>query len=185
MRIRLRECGISLLALCLALLLSCTAVLYSRPLQAQTKHVQLSEADTEKLREYADQPPERIKLYIKFIDERIAGIKQVLAATRPVPPDQTAQVHNLMDEFTGLVDELQDNLDGYADHHDDVRKALKQVTEACARWQEALKAAPPNSGYEFVRKTAIDATSSMADDSTKMLEEQNEYFKDKKKNSKQ
>ena len=183
MRMRPSECGVSWLALCL--LFSSAAVLSGRALQAQTKHVQLSEADTEKLREYADRPPERIKLYIQFIDVRITGIKEVLAATRPVPPDQTAQVHNLMDEFTKLVDELQDNLDGYADHHDDVRKALKQLTEADARWQETLKAAPPNSGYEFVRKTAIDAASSMAQDATKMQEEQEQYFKDKKKNPRQ
>ncbi len=149
-------------------------------LRAQTKHVPLSDADTEKIRENADNPPERVKLYIKFIDERIVSIKSVLAQKRPVPPDQSEQLHNLMDEFTRLVDELQDNLDGYADHHDDIRKALKDVLEADTRWQEALKLPPPNSSYEFVRKTALEAAASTTEASKKMLDEQTLYFKDKK-----
>lgn len=166
---------VALFLICLAGVAWCTA------LYAQSKHVPLSDADTDQLREYADRPPERIKLYMKFIDERISGIKSVLAATRPVPPDRAIELHKLMDEFTRLVDELQDNLDGYADHHDDIRKALSRVVEADTRWQDALNLLPSNPGYDFVRKTAIEAATSMQDASTKMLAEQNQFFKDKKK----
>jgi hypothetical protein len=150
------------------------------PLGAQTKHVPLSEDDTEKIRESTDNPPERVKLYVKFIDERITSIKSLLAQKRPVPPDLSEQLHNLMDEFTRLVDELQDNLDAYADHHDDVRKVLKEVLEADTRWQEALTQPPPNPSYEFVRKTALEAAASTKEAAQKMLDEQTLYFKDKK-----
>lgn len=148
---------------------------------AQSKRAALTEAETDQIRELADRPPERVKLYIKFIDDRIASIRDNLAQTRPVPQNQPAQLHDLMDQFTRLIDELQDNLDGYADQHDDIRKALKNVIEADAHWQEALKTAPPNPAYEFVRKTALDAAAGTAESSQRMIEEQNQYFKDHKK----
>jgi hypothetical protein len=163
------------------LFLICLAGTAFNAMNAQTKHAPLSDADTEELREYADRPPERVKLYLKFIDERIRGIESLVAITRGVPADRPAQLHNLMDEFTRLVDELQDNLDAYADHHDDIRKALNRVLEADSHWQEALKSLPPNPSYDFVQKTAIEAAASMQDASTKMIAEQEQYFKDKKK----
>jgi len=161
--------------------LICTVIATCSTLYAQSRQVPLSDDDTEQLREFADRPPERIKVYLKFIDERITSIKSLVAITRGVPEDRPAQIHNLMDEFTRLVDELQDNLDGYADHHDDIRKALSRVLEADAEWQNALNSLPPNPKYDFMRKTAIDAAAGMQDDSKKMLSEQEQYFKDIKK----
>lgn len=160
------------------------AVFACASLPAQTRHAALTEAETEQIREFADRPPERVKLYIKFIDERIADLKANLAQKRPVPPNQAAQVHDLMEGFTRLLDELQDNLDGYADHHDDIRKALKNVIEADAHWQEALKLPPANPAYEFARKTALDAAAGTAESSQKMIVEQDQYFKDHKKTAK-
>lgn len=159
----------------------CMVLTACSALFAQSGQVPLSDDDTEQLREFADRPPERIKLYLKFIDERITGIKALIAITRGIPEDRPAQIHKLMDEFTRLVDELQDNLDGYADHHDDIRKALSRVLEADTEWQNALNSLPPNPKYDFMRKTAIDAAAGMQDDSKKMLSEQEQYFKDSKK----
>lgn len=156
-------------------------VTWCSALYAQSKQVPLSADDTDQLRELADRPPERIKLYLKFIDERITGIKSLLAIARGVPPDRPAQLHNLLDEFTRLVDELQDNLDGYADHHDDIRKALGRVIEADSHWQETLSSLPSNAPYDFARKTAIEAATSMQEGSTKMIAEQEQYFKENKK----
>ena len=151
---------------------------------AQVKQVPLSADDTDKIREAANNPPERIKLYIKFINERMTNIKATLADKRAVLPDQQIQLHNLLDEFTRLVDELQDNLDAYADHHDDIRKPLKDVLDADARWQETLKLVPPSPSYDFVLKTALEAATSTEESSKKLLEEQNECFKNAKKSPK-
>lgn len=167
------------LSLCCCATLACNLALH-----AQTKHVPLSEDDTDKLRESADKPPERVKLYIKFTDERIASIKSVLATKRSLTPVQTLQLHNLMDEFTRLVDELQDNLDEYDEHHSDIRKPLKEILDADARWQEVLKSSPPDPSYDFARKTAQEAAASIAEAAQKMMDEQILYFKDKKKSPK-
>lgn len=157
-------------------------------MSAQTKRAALTEDETDQIREYADRPPERVKLYVKFIDERVAtlrtAVSEATAKKRPLRADQNEQLHNLMDEFTRLVDEMQDNLDNYADQHNDIRKALKGLIEADAHWQEALKLPPPNPSYEFVRKTAQNAATDTADAAQKILDEQTQYFKDKKKSTK-
>lgn len=162
-------------------LICCAVLACNLALYAQTRQVPLSDADTDKLRESADNPPERVKLYIKFTDERIASIKSVLVSKRPMTPVQSLQLHNLMDEFTHLVDEVQDNVDGYAERHSDIRKPLKELLDANARWQEVLRLPPPDPSYDFARKTAQEAAASIAEAGQKMIEEQNVYFKEKKK----
>lgn len=162
----------------------CAALACSLTLDAQTKHVPLSEEDTDKLRDSADKPPERVKLYIKFTDERIASVKSILATKRSLTPVQTLQLHNLMDEFTHLVDELQDNLDEYDERHSDIRKPLKEILDADARWQDVLKSFPPDPSYDFAHKTAQEAATSIAEAAQKMMDEQTLYFKDKKKSPK-
>ncbi len=36
-------------------------------------------------------------------------------------------MHNLLDEFTRLSDDLQDNMDNFDEQHADLRKVLKEI----------------------------------------------------------
>src|SRR5664279_6182913 len=72
----------------------------------------LTEAESEEIREVADRPPERIKLYLHFIEQRTTIISQIAKN-----PSRGEQLHLLFDEFTSLVDELQDKLDVYSTTH--------------------------------------------------------------------
>jgi exonuclease VII large subunit len=134
----------------------------------------LTQDQVEQVREVADQPVERIKLYIKFVEQRTSEIHQYVAHPHGQHPNM--ELHNLFEEFTRLADELQDNLDAYADQHADLRKPLKEVIEHSAKWPAILNEPQPSAEYDFARKTALDAALSTNDQAKKLLKEQEEYF---------
>lgn len=133
----------------------------------------LTEREVDQVREYADRPPERVKLYLKFIEQRMERIRQIGASRTP---DTSGRMHNLLEEFTRLVDELQDNLDGYASSHADVRKALKDLIADSAKWPEVLQKIPVDISYDYSLKTAREAAESANEAATKMAAEQEQYF---------
>jgi exonuclease VII large subunit len=138
----------------------------------------LTDQQVEQVRQVADQPNERIKLYLKFLEQRSSEIHQMVAHPHGQHPN--AEIHNYFQEFTRLCDELQDNLDAYADEHADLRKALKDVIDHSAKWPAVLNEPPAASEYDFARKTALDAALSTNDQAKKLLREQDEYFAEHK-----
>ena len=78
-------------------------------LRAQTQDDPLTEDEIQEIRDNKINPNERVKLYLKFIDQRLDAIKQLAGAGKSVK--EKSQIHDKFDEFTRLCDELQDNLD--------------------------------------------------------------------------
>jgi len=138
----------------------------------------LSDAESDQIAELRDQPVQRVKLYQKFIEQRIAAIKDLGA--NPKAEDRKAQLRARFEEFTRLSDELQDNLDTFDEAHADIRKALKDLVPASAKWPEILKQAAPDPAYDFSRMTALDAAQSTSDEAKKLLESQTKYFAEHK-----
>jgi hypothetical protein len=134
----------------------------------------LSDAESDQIAELRDQPVARIKLYQKFIEQRISAIKDL--GPNPKAEDRKAQLRARFEEFTRLSDELQDNLDTFDEAHADIRKALKDLVPASAKWPEILKEAAPDSAYDFSRKTALDAAQSMSEQAKELLDSQTKYF---------
>src|SRR5664279_5686598 len=152
------------------------------PVWAQTQKDPRTEAESEDLREYADQPPVRVKLYLKYIDQRTTEIHQLGHDAKTSGQDD--RVRTLIEEFTRLVDELQDNLDVYSTTHSDVRKILKEVIENSGKWTTILQEPPADKVYDFPRKTALDASQSVNEEAKKMLAEQDKYFAELKAKNK-
>jgi hypothetical protein len=104
----------------------------------------LTEAEADQLREVAMQPYERIKLMIKFTEARLVAIDQVRVDPK-LAPGRGKQIHDLLEDFTSLLDEINDNLDQYearALNKDTVRqyhKGLKELIEADARFDLKLR----------------------------------------------
>ena len=159
----------------LALLLSSFSPL---ALHAQKDKDPLDDNEIDQIREVRDQPVQRIKLYQKFIEERISTIKQI--GPNPKTEDRKAELRAKLEEFTRLSDELQDNLDTFDEAHADIRKALKDLVPASAKWPEVLNQTAPDSSYDFPRKTALDAAMSTSDQAKKLLESQQKYFAEHK-----
>ena len=51
------------------------------PASAQERHDPLSEKQADQVREFGDRPNERIKLYLKFVEERAASIHDLSVDT--------------------------------------------------------------------------------------------------------
>jgi hypothetical protein len=75
------------------------------------------------------------------------------------------------------MDEFGANLDVYSDRHADIRKSLKPLPEATQRWLAILRAIAGESGFDLARKEAIESGEDLADQATRLLTEQTEYFK--------
>ncbi len=157
---------------CLTVILFVTPQLFCG--QSHQNKDPLNEDEIEQIREFADRPPERIKLYSKFIQERVDGIKQLTDDHRAA--DRNTKIHNLLDQFTRLSDELQDNLDEYDRQHADLRKTLKDLLESSAKWMVTVNGSPAEGSYDISRKTAIEAAQSIHDSTKEILTSEEQYF---------
>lgn len=105
----------------------------------------LTEAEEDQIRNVAQEPFKRLKLYIKFTQARLDSVDQ----TRSDPKQAEGRgrkIHDLLEDFTALMDEINSNLDDYEgrpmtkDDRKDFHKGLKDVIAACDSWDAKLKA---------------------------------------------
>jgi hypothetical protein len=158
-------------------------VLAMAPVFAQSRKDPLTEKQAEEVREAGDQPSERVKLFVGYVDDRAKDIHTINAD--PIAQNKNARIHNLLDEFTRLSDDLQDNMDQYDEQHADLRKVLKDIITKTDEWTKVLNEPKPSAQYDFVRKTAIDSNQSAHEAAVKMLADEETYIAEKKKEEKE
>ncbi len=150
---------------------------------SQSRKDPLTDKQIEEVREAGDDPPQRVTLFMGYIEDRSQQIHSL--ATSAGAQNREARTHNLLDEFTRLADDLEDNMDEFNDQHADLRKPLKVLVEKSAAWTTVLNEPKPSPQYDFVRKTALDANRSVHEDAVQMLADQEKYFAAKKKAEKE
>jgi hypothetical protein len=143
-------------------------------LPAQRTEASLSDGEIEQLREAAYYPNDRVLLFIKLLDARNKSIQDLFATPRK--PGREQDTHDLLEQFTAIADELNDNLDDYGPRHRDIRKALPKLVEATERWSSNLKAPPDNETYNVSRRLALEAVRDLHDQATQLIEEQKAWF---------
>ncbi len=171
-------------------------LLTAAPLAAQLGGREpLNEKEIDELRETAQEPEKRLKLMVDFARARLNAIEQLRGDPR-FAAGRGPKVHDLLEDFTKLVDEIGDNVDDYADRKEDLRKALKPVIEGDTEFQlklRTLKEQGPGAGakpgtevgdYNFALQNAIEAVNLGLDDARQLLTEQEAAFKDAKEKSK-
>ena len=100
--------------------------------------------------------------------------------------DRPMQIHDLLEDFTSLLDEIDDNIDMYSSHKADMRNGLKLLIEADSEWALKLRTlktqSPPEEleEYSFALTTANDAVSDGAESARQELAEQNALAAQKK-----
>ncbi len=151
-----------------ALLLLASATL------AQERVPALTNAEIEKLREAAPLYPERVQLFADFLDERARGIETLTTGRRHA--GRELDIHDRMEQFTSIADDLEDNLDDYGSRHRDVRKVLPKLLAATDRWQTELKTPADNEAYNVVRKLALQAVTDLHEDVAKLIDDQKSWF---------
>lgn len=141
---------------------------------AQRGEVNLSEREVEELRDSAYIANDRVTVFIKLIDVRIKTLGDLYA--KPRRPGREQDTHDLLEQFTALADELNDNLDDYGPRHRDVRKALPKLIEATERWGTTVRTPPDNDLYNVSRKIALESIRDLREAATQMLDEQKKWF---------
>ena len=154
---------------------------------AQSHHRDsLTEAEIDKIRDSAQLPDVRLKLYIEFARARLDNIQKV--HSDPKATEREKQTRDALQDFLDVYDELNTNVDTFADRGSDLRKALKPVIEADTEFGAKLRAfratlsnAQEARDDEFLIGSAIEGVDAGAKDHRDLLAEQEETFKNKKK----
>jgi hypothetical protein len=145
-------------------------------LRAQEREPTLSDAEVEKLRELAPDYPERVMAFVGFLNQRADEIDKLTTGKRK--PGREEDIHDLMQQMTGILDDLDDNLDEYSKHHNDVRKVLPKLVAATERWGTVLKSPPEDQEYSVQRKLALESLNDVHEAATQMIAEQGAWFKE-------
>jgi hypothetical protein len=160
------------------------------PLRAQRRRDPLNPLEIDQLRDAMLEPDQRLKLYVKFSRDRMTKLEQM--RSDPKTTERARQTHDMLEDFLGVYDELNDNIDMYVGRKDDIRKPLKVIIEADTEFQSKLRALKNSANtnadeakqYEFLLTDALDTVDSSADDHRKTVSEVEEYMKKKKKQQK-
>lgn len=158
-------------------------LLVTAPCWSQSKKDPLTDKQIEEVREAGVDPPQRITLFVGYLEDRSKEIHSL--ATSTGAQNREERTHNLLDEFTRLSDDLEDNMDEFNDQHADLRKVLKILVEKSDAWTAVLNEPKPSPQYDFLRKTALDANRSVHEGAVQMLADQEQYFAAKKKAEKE
>lgn len=172
-----------------------SAILALSPAAAgKGKRDPLTDAEVDQLREATQDPPKRLKLLVTFAKARLLAIEQMrsdpkLAGTRGKP------LHDLLEDFDSIAEELDRNIDMYSRQKADLRKPLKEVIEAYTEWQLKLrsikqtdladaKVAVEMKEMEFPLDSAIETVNSGLDTARDLMDEQNQRAEEAKKKKK-
>jgi len=156
-------------------------------LWAQSRRDPLNPVEQDQLRDAAQEPSERLKLYIEFSRTRLTSLEQMRAD--PKVTDRAQQTRDRLQDFLDVYDELNDNVDTFVQRKADLRKPLKTLIEADTEFQARLRALKSSADankdeakqYDFLLTSVLDTVDSSVQDHRQLLSQQEEAFKHKKK----
>lgn len=133
----------------------------------------LSETEADKIRD-AVTPPERIKLYISFADDRLKKFQYEL--TRTVPEGRRAEILNgLLNAYVGCMDDAADQIGLAREKQIDIRGQLKLIEskgkEFLAALEKINKGGPEYDTYKDTLQDAIEGTKDALSDADKASKE--------------
>ena len=141
----------------------------------------LNSEETDALREVAMEPDKKLSLYLKYARARLAAIEQLRSDPR-FAGGRGGKIHDLLADFKVIVDEMDHNVDSFADQKLDFRKALREIIQADSEFQLKLRtlveagkqpsAAAEAKNYEFALLDATDAVDGDLDNARELLDQQ-------------
>ncbi len=140
----------------------------------QGREDSLSEAEIEQLRDTNRQPNDRVLVFVKFLDQRTDKIRDL--TTKPRRPGREQDIHDMMEQFVSVADQLEDNLDEYGPRHADIRKALPKLQRAIDRWASVIKSPADDDAYNVSRKLCLETIRDLREDTEHLIEDQKTWF---------
>jgi hypothetical protein len=147
----------------------------------------LNDKEIDELRDAAQEPEARIKLYVEFARDRLNSLE--LMRADPKVTDRAQQTHDKLQNFLDVYDELNGNIDTFVERKADLRKPLKKLIEADTEFQAKLRALKTSADaspqeeqqYQFLLSNAVDTVDDSLRDHQQLLTEQEAAFKRKKR----
>jgi hypothetical protein len=147
----------------------------------------LTDAEILELRDAAQDPESRLRLFVTFARTRLTTMEQ--ARSDPKTTDRAQKTHDALQDFLDIYDELNDNLDTFVKRKADLRKPLPMIIQSDGEFESRLRALKTSvdnhstdaSEYEFLLTSALDTVETSIPDHKELLEEQQEDAKHNKK----
>jgi hypothetical protein len=145
----------------------------ARPAAPQKKEY-LSEAEADKIRDAGMTGP-RIVLYAAFAGDRIKKLQYEFAHLDPADQKRTDRLNNLINAYTGCIDDAADLVDLGIEKQEDIRDGVKalqaQIKAALPYLQDLAAKGPERETYKDNLDDAIEATQDAAKDVEKATKE--------------
>ena len=145
----------------------------ARPASPQKKEY-LSEAEADKIRDAGMTGP-RIVLYAAFAGDRIKKLQYEFAHMDPADQKRTDRLNNLINAYTGCIDDAADLVDIGIEKQQDIRDGVKalqaQIKDALPYLQDLAVKGPERETYKDNLDDAIEATQDAAKDVDKAMKE--------------
>ena len=147
----------------------------------------LNQKEVDELRDTNQEPDKRLPLIVKFARERLDTALGARNNPKLSAADRTATIHDSVQDFLSIYDELGDNLDMYTDQKEDLRKPLKVVVAGDGEFKVKLdqlrQAATPDEikTYGFALTSAMEAVSDGTSEHRRLQQEQEATAKARKK----
>ena len=139
------------------------ALLFASAVVAQDRDF-LTADEVDQVREAQD-PNDRVALYIKFAQERVGMLEQLLAKDKA---GRSALIHDTLEDYSKIIDAIDTVADDALKRKVDITKGMALAAagekELVARLQKIEDSEPNDlARYKFVLQNAIDTTQDSAD----------------------